>query len=66
MNSFLTNSIVIDKTPHVDGGMFVQTVDGNILARLDGFLVVPIEKVPNLADFLRSVGINTDPATIAI
>ena len=66
MNSFLTNSIVIDKTTHVDGGMFVQTAEGNILARLDGFLIVPIEKVPNLTEFLRSVGVNTDPTAIPV
>ena len=66
MNSFLTNSIVIDKTPHVDGCVFVQTAEGNILARLDGFLVVPIEKVPNLTEFLRSVGVNTNPTAIPV
>ena len=66
MNSFLTNSIVIDKTPHVDGGMFVQTAEGNVLARLDGFLVVPIERVPNLAEFLKSIGINADPSSFPI
>ena len=65
MNSYLKNSIVIDRTTPIEGGvLFVQ--DGEVLARLDGFVVVPIEKVPDLDAFLRSVGINPYPSTISI
>ena len=66
MNSYLKNSIVIDRTPPVEGGLFVLKENGDVHARLDGFVVVPIDKVPDLDAFLRSVGINADPSTLSI
>ena len=65
MNSYLKNSIVIDRATSVEGGLFLVQ-DGDVLARLDGFVVVPIEKVPDLDAFLRSIGINADPSTLSI
>jgi len=66
MNSFLMNSIVINREPPVDGGLFVQNENGDVLARLDRFIVVPIERIPDLDAFLRSLGINTDPTAISV
>ncbi len=66
MKSFLINNIIIDRNQPVDGGLFVQTSDGDILARLDGFVVVPIEKVPDLNAFLRSVGVNANPPAVPV
>jgi hypothetical protein len=66
MNSYVKNCILVPRDGHGDEPIFVEQQNGDVLARLDGFLVVPNEKVPDLDAFLLSLGVNADPSALAI
>ena len=66
MNSFVTNSILIQHSRQQDEPLFYQTDSGDILARLDGFLVIPKERVPDLDAFLLSLRVDPDPSSLAV
>ena len=66
MNSFVTNSILIQHSRHQDEPLFYQTDSGDILARLDGFLVISKERVPDLDAFLLSLRVDPDPSSLAV
>ena len=64
MQSFLTNSVVISRGE--DGGIFA-IADGSkdIVARLNGYVIVPKEQIKDLEGFLGSlVGVNPKFARI--
>ena len=63
MDSYVKNSIVITRGNEV---LFRQQANGDVLAYLDGFLVIPKEKVPNLEEFLLSLRVNADPTSLAV
>jgi hypothetical protein len=66
MQSFLTNNVVISRGE--DGGIFHKNGEtGEILARLDGYVIVPKEQIKDIDGFLgHLVGINANPAAPAI
>ena len=66
MNSFVTNSILIQRAGQQDEPLFYQTDSGYILARLDGFLVIPKERVPDLDALLLSLRVDPDPSSLAV
>jgi hypothetical protein len=62
MNSYVRNSIVINREATHDQPLFFEAKNGEILARLDGF-IIPKERVPNLEAFLLTLRIDSDPST---
>ena len=54
MDSFLTNNVVISRQ-NADGPLFAMGESGEIVARLNGFLVVPLEQIPDIDAFLRTL-----------
>jgi hypothetical protein len=54
MGSFLTNNVVISRQ-NADGPLFAMGESGEIVARLNGFLVVPLEQIPDIDAFLSTL-----------
>lgn len=60
MESFIRNSVIV---PRESGdSLFMQGEDGTVFARLDGYLVVPIESASKIAEELRAARVVADPA----
>ena len=59
MNSYVTNNILVSRSTD-DGPLFVQQQNGDVLARLDKYLIVPLEQVPDIDGFIKSL--NRDAA----
>ena len=54
MKSYVTNNILVNRATD-DGPLFVQQQNGDVLARLDRYLIVPLEQVPDIDGFLKSL-----------
>ena len=54
MNSYVTNNILVNRATD-DGPLFVQQQNGDVLARLDKYLIVPLEQVPDIDGFIKSL-----------
>ena len=54
MNSYVTNNILVNRATD-DGLLFVQQQNGDVLARLDKYLIVPLEQVPDIDGFIKSL-----------
>ena len=62
--SFVTTSYII--TRGESGGIFVAGEDNvSVLAKLDNYLVVPLERIEDLEGFIASLRINTNQAAYA-
>ena len=55
MNSCATNNVIIPRKTDREGGIFVASKDDDVLARLDRYLIVPLEQVPDLEGFIKSL-----------
>ena len=62
MNSYATNNIIIPRKTNREGGIFVGSEDGEVLARLDRYLIVPLEQVPDLDGFIKSLNSDAQEA----
>jgi hypothetical protein len=52
--SYLTNNIIIGRKSR-NPYLFKSTKNGNVIAALDKYLIVPIEAVPDLESFIKSL-----------
>ena len=62
MNSYATNNVILGRTTGEEGPMFVGTKNGDVLARLDRYLIVPLEQVPDLDSFIKSLNSDAQAA----
>jgi hypothetical protein len=60
-DSFLRNCQVMCR--EADAPIFVQAEDGRIVARLDGYVIVPKER---LAELAGSIGVDADKPSLPI